>query len=482
MAQTTKRSPDKCKIREITTYSVSQLSQKMGKSEATIMTWIGQGGLPTIDDQKPILVYGWAFRKWHQEWWASRKKPCGPLEFYCCKCATRTPATAGTIRFSESSPGNQRGVAVCSICGQTVFRNFNVKQAMETMAASVALLNPTPGFVDSHTTTDTLGLHPDSVVDGNSVVKTPIKARSANLPCNPRNERLKRRFFEFEHHARGKSEKSIQSYEIAVLRFESFLRFRDFGSLTKDEAIAFKAHLKAGPLTTPVIKATLKTVISMLKWLLGQNGYKRKTSFETLEYLNLTAKERRMSDSMEKVVSAPSPDEVDQLIRSMPTRSLVDRRNRAIVALIGMTAIRSGVIPKLRLKHLDLELGLLHQRSSEVDTKFSKSNTSILLPLKDGWLEILHAYVSELQTLGYIADNPLFPKTTVSRGKGVALVNDQSSRNSWPMRRWSNGCSLTNSQRLDISHITSTASGTCTLVLPMEAKGRSVYCAPWVAT
>jgi integrase len=136
-----------------------------------------------------------------------------------------------------------------------------------------------------------------------------------------------------------------------------------------------------------------------------------------IDYLTMDAKEARKAIGIEKFGKYPTFDEIDQAIMAMPAKDLKDRRNRAMLLVLAMTAARLSALRTLRIKHLDFEEGCLHQVGSEVETKFSKSFVSILLPIKPHWLELLAAYKEELRQAGYCDEDPLFPKSVlVNRG------------------------------------------------------------------
>jgi len=235
------------------------------------------------------------------------------------------------------------------------------------------------------------------------------------LPENPHNERLKRTYFEFCHEAQGRDDKSIRKDEVAILRFEGHIGFRDFGTLSKDEAIAFKSTLRNSGLTMPVIKATLAVVSKFHSWMCSQPGYRRKIAVGTLNYLNLTAKERRKCSRPEKPVPYPTPVQVDQLLKQMPHKTSIEKRDRAAICLLAMTGIRARALVTLRMKHLDLTRRFVHQPSTEVDTKFSKNQCTCLVVLFPEWYEVLLDYVDHLKGKGFDSDDPLFPKTEIER-------------------------------------------------------------------
>lgn len=63
------------------------------------------------------------------------------------------------------------------------------------------------------------------------------------------------------------------------------------------------------------------------------------------------------------------------VIAAMPVETVIDRRNRALIAFAILTGMRDRAIVSLSLRHVDLSKSppLVRQEPDQVDTKFSKS-------------------------------------------------------------------------------------------------------------
>ena len=116
---------------------------------------------------------------------------------------------------------------------------------------------------------------------------------------------------------------------------------------------------------------------------------------------------------MELIVDCPSPGEVDRVLKLMPVRTPVERRDKAIVVMFGLTAIRSTALVTLRLKHIDLEHEIVYQPGREVSTKFSKNLTTVMIPIEPGWISLIREYVDFLRTEGFVDSDPLFPRADI---------------------------------------------------------------------
>lgn len=61
------------------------------------------------------------------------------------------------------------------------------------------------------------------------------------------------------------------------------------------------------------------------------------------------------------------------VIASMPAATDIEKRNRAIVALILLTGVRDGALVSLKLKHMNILEQRLDQGAREVKIKFAKT-------------------------------------------------------------------------------------------------------------
>ena len=101
----------------------------------------------------------------------------------------------------------------------------------------------------------------------------------------------------------------------------------------------------------------------------------------------------------------------------MPSGTDIEKRDRALVALALMTGARDDALASLRLRHVDLDAGLIQQDAREVRTKFSKSFPTFFVPVGDDIREIFEGWVRHLkEVLLWGPDDPLFPRTRVVSG------------------------------------------------------------------
>ena len=241
---------------------------------------------------------------------------------------------------------------------------------------------------------------------------------------NANNERIKRRYLSYLKEAKRQSEQTVDGVAKALSRFESYTKYRDFKKFHFEQAIAFKKHLaeqRNQQSGEKLSKATLNSTLSHLKrffqWLSGQPGYKSRIQYCDADYFNLSDKEVRVAMARREQ-KAPTLEQVKHVISSMPVITEIDRRNRALIAFTLLTGARDSAIASMKLKHLDLSEGKVHQDAREVKTKYSKTFATYFFPVGDEIREIVADWVTYLRKEKLWGnDDPLFPATRVQVGE-----------------------------------------------------------------
>lgn len=240
---------------------------------------------------------------------------------------------------------------------------------------------------------------------------------------NPANERIKREYFTFLKEAKRYSDTSLNGVAAALNRFEVYTKFRDFKAFHVQQAVNFKKHLadqRNARTKEALSKATLYSTLTALKnffqWLAGRPGYKSRLGYADAEYFNLSDNDTRIAKA-HREQAAPTLEQVAHVIRTMPATTDLELRNRAVVAFIFLTGARDGAVASLKLKHLDLVEGVVHQDSREVNTKRRKTFSTWFFPVGDDIRSIVAEWVEVLR-VQYLwsMDDPLFPATRVALG------------------------------------------------------------------
>lgn len=263
---------------------------------------------------------------------------------------------------------------------------------------------------------------------------------------NPNNERIKRQYFAYLKEAKRHSEPTVDAAAKALNRFEVYTKYRDFKAFHSEQAVAFKRHLaaqkglKSGEtLSKATLYATLTQLKRFFQWLAWLPGYRSRFQYSDAEYFNLSDKDTRIATAQREQRSA-TMEQIKHVIQAMPAKTEIERRNRALVAFTLLTGARDSAIASMKLKHVDLITGCVHQDARDVKTKFSKTFSTYFFPVGNEAPQILREWVSflrEEQLWGN--DDPLFPATRTTQGVTRQFETSGLARTHWssasPIRR-----------------------------------------------
>lgn len=249
------------------------------------------------------------------------------------------------------------------------------------------------------------------------------------------NLRIKRKYLVWLEEARGLSVASIDKAAAAISLYDKWSGGKDFRAFHVEKARAFKRHLgglrnerDGSHLSTGTINGTLRELKAFFYWLADQPGYKSKIRRSEVDYLT-PDKKSDMARRGSLWKPHPSPEQVLHVLRSMPKETVIERRNRALVAFLFLTASREGAAITLQLGHVDLANACVQFDGREVNTKFGRSFTTGFYPFDPEVLNIVSEWIAELRgTHFYANSDPLFPKTKVgldSAGKFSAIGIDR---------------------------------------------------------
>lgn len=174
-------------------------------------------------------------------------------------------------------------------------------------------------------------------------------------------------------------------------------------------------------------------------WLADQPGYKAQFQYSDAGYFNLSAKDMRVATATRERTS-PTMEQIKRVIETMPGGTEVEQRNRALVAFTILTGARDSATESIKLKHVDLLDGCVHQDARQVDTKFSKTFETFFFPVGAKIKQIVVDWVRYLKT-GKLwgCDDPLFPATRIEVGPDAQFEVAGLDRAHWsstePIRR-----------------------------------------------
>ena len=128
----------------------------------------------------------------------------------------------------------------------------------------------------------------------------------------------------------------------------------------------------------------------------------------------------------------PSPEQMAHVIRSMPRRSVFERRDQALMAFLFLTGAREQTAMSVRLGHVDLSNRCVHFNGRLVDTKFGKRFSTAFFPVGQAFETILTEWMRELrETHLWGPTDPLFPKAAMGLGPTGGFMAVGLAREPW---------------------------------------------------
>lgn len=255
---------------------------------------------------------------------------------------------------------------------------------------------------------------------------------------NASNERVKRDYLQYLKDARGRDEVTIDRVAKSLARFEESTGRKDFRKFHREQAMAFKRRMAEArnvrtgeTLSKATVHSTLSDLKAFFEWLSREPGFRQKIAFSDADYFNLSEKDTAIARAVrEKLV--PSVEQLQRVLSSMPANTLVERRDRALIACAAVTGARVGALASFRLGHVNLVGKWIEQDARTVKTKFSKTFRTFFMPVVEGAEAILAQWVTELreQELRGPTDY-LFPITEVGVGENGEFAPKGLGRTGW---------------------------------------------------
>ena len=255
---------------------------------------------------------------------------------------------------------------------------------------------------------------------------------------NAENERMKREYPLWLKNAQGRSEATLDIAAAAISRFETHAGHRPFKAFRREQAISFKEHLATQrhettdkPLSNSTIYGTLKAVRAFVEWLAREPGYRKHVHISDAAYFKPSENDARIATARRER-PAPSVEQVRHVVSAMPSITVSERRDRALISLIMLTGARDGAVASLKLKHLNIAARTLFQDARDVKTKRAKTITTVFFPVDQHFEKIVSAWVDELTTEHLFGpDDPLFPTTRLALDANGLFAANGIERRPW---------------------------------------------------
>lgn len=175
-------------------------------------------------------------------------------------------------------------------------------------------------------------------------------------------------------------------------------------------------RFRGKPLANTSYTNYLRYLGAFFAWLSHQPGFKSKITIDTVDYLNATAKEKRMARQVTPR-DYPEFDYCKGLASSITGTSEVDRRDKALISFFVLTGLRDLAATTLSLGSFSEDDRIIEQDPRHgVKTKFSKHILSPLYQIDERLVENFVSWVHLLKKKGFSPEAPLFPRSKKSQG------------------------------------------------------------------
>jgi integrase len=175
----------------------------------------------------------------------------------------------------------------------------------------------------------------------------------------------------------------------------------------------------------------LRDLKAFFEWLAREPGYRSKLQFSDADYFNLSEKDAAIARARREK-AFPTVQQVEHVLETMPAATVLERRNRALVAFASLTAARVNALASFQVGHVDLAGGYVEQDARAVRTKFAKTFRTYFMPVCGGAREIVDSWIAELQELHlWGLGDPLFPATALGISETGGFEASGLSRKGW---------------------------------------------------
>lgn len=227
----------------------------------------------------------------------------------------------------------------------------------------------------------------------------------------PANERAKYKYRMHLARARKKDEKTVVAVLKHIRGFEVFTGFADFRDFNEAVADKYIAGMMDDDISLSHITDNIRVLKEFLRWLERQPGYKSKITYNHIDYLNISDNQRRTAKATEYKKSY-TYDQIFKTIRQMPERSVVEKRNKAMISLQALCGLRISELRTVNIKNLIKEEGIffIYVNPKDMVVKYAKTRHANFMPLPQDIVDNVLNWKEYLVQQGFKDKDPLFPQ------------------------------------------------------------------------
>lgn len=387
-------------------YTTEGLAGLYGVSPNTVSNWV-KDGLRRSDNGVPYMFNGVEVKRFHEDRRAESNVKLRLGQFKCFSCKGRVFPDPQSLSQVCSINGKSGIWGSCPDCGGALSKR--VTETDRDRIMNCVDTNTSLASLDEGNEQAPVGIGKDRYTDSQILNKV--------------NDRILHEWLQFA----GCWDQKTISAKLATIRlFEGFCGDKAFSKLAREDVVGFRDSLKASvertndkPLSISTVRHRASHLKSFLEWLIEQKGYQGLNK-SLPGYLALPKKfDAAVLSEWERDV--PSVSEAVQMLEGMPSRTRKERRDRAMVAIAFLAALRADTVTSLRIKHIARKARVVVQDAKSSRTKNGKSLRVKFFPLPDIFAQVVCDWKEELLGLGFYGEDALFPEERflVKRGSSV---------------------------------------------------------------
>ncbi len=228
---------------------------------------------------------------------------------------------------------------------------------------------------------------------------------------NNANERIKYAYRVHLRRAWKKDHKTIDAVMKHIRIFEERTKLADFKDYKHNTADKYISDLQKEGKSLSFIHENLRGLREFLKWLERQRGYSSKIDYNHIDYLSLSQNEINTAKATNYRRSYKI-EEIIKMAQSMPSNTLIDRRNKAMVSLQVLCGLRNSELRTVKIKNLIEEDNhrFIYVNPKDMEVKFAKTREANFMPLPDDLVQNVISWRDFLLESGFDHNDPLFPQ------------------------------------------------------------------------
>lgn len=230
---------------------------------------------------------------------------------------------------------------------------------------------------------------------------------------NPKNEEIKLEYKDYlSTLKKDKVKESTAKAKIASINlFDEVNGYIDFSEFSSTNGERFYTHLRSLDIGPSTRNNYLTNVKDFLYWYLNKAKVKgKKQKIIDLDSLEPTLTDKRLANRQE-IVDFPTDEEIDKIF-ALPAETMKEKRDRALIAFLILTASRISAAATATLKLVDLDKLRFYQDPLEgVHTKFDNYIITQFMEFNPECYLIVADWINTLKNdYGFDDASPLFPK------------------------------------------------------------------------